>query len=81
MRWLSKTSNKIIMLLPTLAVYLIFIIMPVFVTIYYSFTKFTGPCLFYGVEKHLHRSCDDLADSSPTFIYDCDLSGTCFQRK
>ncbi len=54
MRWLSKTSNKIIMLLPTLAVYLIFIIMPVFVTIYYSFTKFTGigETVFIGLKNY-----------------------------
>lgn len=32
----------VLMILPTLALYLLFIIIPVFATIFYSFTKFTG---------------------------------------
>lgn len=42
MRCLSSTRNKLIMLLPTLIVYIVYIIVPIFVAIYYSFTKYSG---------------------------------------
>ena len=42
MRCLSSTRNKLIMLLPTLIVYIVYIIAPIFVAIYYSFTKYSG---------------------------------------
>ena len=42
MHWLSKRRIMVLMILPTLALYLLFIIIPVFVTIFYSFTKFSG---------------------------------------
>ena len=37
MYWLSTKKAKIIMLLPTLMIYAVFIIIPVFIAIYYSF--------------------------------------------
>ena len=42
MHWLSKRRIMVLMILPTLALYLLFTIIPVFVTIFYSFTKFSG---------------------------------------
>lgn len=42
MQWYSKTRNKMILLAPTLIFYLIYIIVPVFLAIGYSFTKYTG---------------------------------------
>ena len=38
MRWLSKTRYKIGFLVPTLLVYVVFIILPIFIAIGYSFT-------------------------------------------
>ena len=37
MYWLSTKKAKIIMLLPTLMIYAVFIIIPVFIAFYYSF--------------------------------------------
>lgn len=42
MHWLSKRSTKIIMVLPALILFLGFVIIPIFISIYYSFTDFTG---------------------------------------
>ena len=42
MRCLSSTRNKLIMLLPTLIIYIVYIIAPIFIAIYYSFTKYSG---------------------------------------
>lgn len=42
MYWLSKKRNIAGMLLPTILVYTIFIIAPIFMAIYYSFTKYSG---------------------------------------
>ncbi len=42
MIWLSKRRYILGMLLPTLLVYLVYIILPVIVSFYYSFTTYTG---------------------------------------
>lgn len=42
MYWLSKKRNVVGMLLPTILIYTIFIIVPIFMAIYYSFTKYSG---------------------------------------
>ena len=42
MRWLSKTRYKIGFLVPTLLVYVVFIILPIFIAIGYSFTRYSG---------------------------------------
>ena len=42
MYWLSTKKAKIIMLLPTLMIYAVFIIIPVFIAFYYSFTDYSG---------------------------------------
>ncbi len=42
MHWLSRKRSLAVMLLPTLAVYTVFIIFSVCVAIYYSFTKYSG---------------------------------------
>lgn len=42
MHWLSTKRAKAFMLLPTLLIYSIFIIIPVFIAGYYSFTEYSG---------------------------------------
>ena len=42
MKWISRFRNKCILLAPVLAVYLVYIIIPIFIAIYYSFTKYSG---------------------------------------
>ena len=42
MHWLSKRRYKIAFLIPSLLVYTLFIVVPIFVGIGYSFTKYTG---------------------------------------
>lgn len=42
MHWLSKRSTKIIMILPALILFVGFVIIPIFISVYYSFTNFTG---------------------------------------
>ena len=42
MYWLSKRKYKIGLMIPTLAIYCVFIILPIAIAIYYSFTKYSG---------------------------------------
>lgn len=42
MIWLSKRRNIVLMLFPALLVYLTYIVLPVFISFYYSFTQYTG---------------------------------------
>lgn len=42
MRWLSKKRYFAIMLIPSLFMYCIYVIIPIFISIYYSFTQYTG---------------------------------------
>lgn len=42
MYWLSKKRNIIGMLIPTLVIYTIFIILPIGMAVFYSFTKYSG---------------------------------------
>ena len=42
MHWLSKRSTKIIMVLPALILFVGFVIIPIFISVYYSVTDFTG---------------------------------------
>ena len=42
MHWLSKKRYKIGLLIPTLLVYSVYIILPIAIAIYYSFTKYSG---------------------------------------
>ncbi len=42
MHWLSTKRNMLIFLLPALSVYVMYIIAPIFITIFYSFTDFRG---------------------------------------
>ncbi|PLR81654.1 sugar ABC transporter permease [Bacillus canaveralius] len=42
MRWFSSNTNKIMLLLPTLLIYLTYIMMPIVIATYYSFTSFSG---------------------------------------
>lgn len=42
MKWYSTTRNKVILILPALLLYLVYIIAPIFIAAYYSFTKFSG---------------------------------------
>lgn len=42
MHWLSKKRHIAGLLLPTLAVYTLYIIAPIFIAVYYSFTRYSG---------------------------------------
>lgn len=42
MQWLSKWYTKLIMIVPTLLLYAAYVVVPIVVAIYYSFTNFTG---------------------------------------
>ena len=42
MRWISKKRNFFIMVIPTVLLYLGFIIIPVIITVYYSFMDYSG---------------------------------------
>ena len=55
MYWFSKKKNFIIMLAPTLLIYLAYIIIPLFVAVYYSFTNFRGVSApdFIGFKNYL----------------------------
>ena len=56
MRWISKMKSMAVMMIPSLLLYTVFIIMAVFVTIYYSFMKFTGvgrPA-FIGIRNYIN---------------------------
>lgn len=42
MYWFSRKKNFVLMLAPTLLIYLAYIIIPLFIAVYYSFTNFRG---------------------------------------
>lgn len=62
MRWLSKTRYKIGFLVPTLLVYVVFIILPIFIAIGYSFTKYSGigKARFIGLDNYKRLFHDQL---------------------
>lgn len=62
MYWLSTKKAKTIMLLPTLIIYTVFIIFPVFVAIYYSFTEYSGlgKATFIGIHNYQKMFSDKL---------------------
>ena len=60
MQLLSTKKNKLLLLLPTCLVYVVYIILPILVSLYYSFTKYSGiskPRL-YGPKNYI-RLLDD----------------------
>ena len=60
MQLLSTKKNKLLLLLPTCLVYVVYIILPILVSLYYSFTKCSGiskPRL-YGLKNYI-RLLDD----------------------
>ena len=42
MHWLSKKSTKIIMIMPAVILFTVFFLVPIFISVYYSFTDFSG---------------------------------------
>lgn len=42
MHWLSKKSTKIIMIMPPVILFTVFFLAPIFISVYYSFTDFSG---------------------------------------
>ncbi|MEI3587693.1 MAG: sugar ABC transporter permease [Lachnospiraceae bacterium] len=42
MHWLSKKSTKIIMIMPAVILFTFFFLAPIFISVYYSFTDFSG---------------------------------------
>ena len=62
MIWLSKRKYIAFMLFPTLLVYLAYIIMPMFVSFFYSLTKYTGigAAHFVGLKNYIDLFQDQL---------------------
>lgn len=62
MHWLSTARAKVVMLFPALLVYTIFIIIPVGVAVYYSFTEYSGlgEAAFTGLENYKRMFQDKL---------------------
>ena len=62
MHWLSTRRAKTVMVLPTLIIYAVFIIVPVFVAIYYSFTDYSGlgKAGFVGIQNYTRMFHDTL---------------------
>ncbi len=62
MRWLSKTRYKIGLVIPTLLVYLVFIIIPIAMAVGYSFTKYSGigKAKFNGLTNYIRLFQDPL---------------------
>lgn len=62
MKWYSSTRNKVILILPTLLLYLVYIIAPIFIAAYYSFTKFSGigQPQFVGISNYLRLFKDPI---------------------
>lgn len=55
MYWLSKKRYKIGLVVPTLIVYSVFIILPIGIAVWYSFTKYSGigKATFVGLENYV----------------------------
>ncbi|MEJ8734840.1 MULTISPECIES: carbohydrate ABC transporter permease [Mediterraneibacter] len=62
MHWVSTKKAKAVMLIPTLLVYMVFIIIPVFVAVYYSFTDYSGmgKAEFRGFDNYIRMFGDEL---------------------
>lgn len=62
MHWLSKTRYKAGLLIPTLAVYSVFIILPIIIAVGYSFTKYSGigKARFQGIKNYLRMFEDKI---------------------
>ena len=79
MYWLSTKKAKIIMLLPTLMIYAVFIIIPVFIAIYYSFTDYSGlgKASFVGIKKLYAMFMIAISDRIEKYIFgivvQCDI--------
>lgn len=62
MYWLSKKKYIVGLLLPTLIVYTLYIIAPIFIAIYYSFTKYSGigKAKFAGLSNYMRLFSDEI---------------------
>lgn len=62
MHWLSKKRYKIGLMIPTLLVYSVFIILPIAIAVYYSFTKYSGigKPRFTGIKNYVRLFQDEL---------------------
>ena len=62
MYWLSKKRYKIMMMLPSLILYTIFIILPIGMAVFYSFTKYTGlgKAKLNGITNYIRLFNDNL---------------------
>lgn len=62
MHWLSKKRHVALLLVPTLFLYTIYIIAPIFITIFYSFTKYSGigAAKWVGLKNYQRLIQDDI---------------------
>ena len=60
MKWYSKTRNKIILLVPTLVFYIVYLIVPVILAVGYSFTQYAGvgKPVFSGLKNYKRAIAD-----------------------
>ncbi|MCF0230104.1 MAG: sugar ABC transporter permease [Parasporobacterium sp.] len=66
MHWLSKTRYKIGFVVPTIAVYIVFIMAPIVIAVWYSFTKYSGigKPVFSGLTNYIRMFKDPVFWSS-----------------
>lgn len=72
MYWLSKKKYIVGMLIPTMLIYIVYMIAPIAVAVYYSFTKYTGigKAKFIGLDNYIRLFQDKtfLISLKNTFI-------------
>lgn len=62
MRWLSKKRYKVGLLVPTLLIYIVFIVLPIGIAVGYSFTKYSGigKARFNGFSNYIRLFQDNV---------------------
>lgn len=62
MHWLSKKKYKVGLMIPTLVVYIVFIMLPIIIAVGYSFTKYSGigKAKFIGLKNYIRLFQDDV---------------------
>lgn len=71
MHWLSKKRYKIGLVIPTLVVYMVFIIIPIGMSIGYSFTKYSGigKATFNGLTNYMRLFNLDILKKHNDYVY------------
>ena len=80
MRWISKKRNFFIMVIPTVLLYLGFIIIPVIITVYYSFMDYSGigKPEYIGIQNYVNLFHDPIffrCSKKHVYYTDCFVAG------